>query len=309
MEFSHRSVMAAESIELLAVRPGGTYVDATAGGGGHSELIAMKLTGGRLIAIDRDSEAVEAAGRRLAPYGCARVVQGCFGRMEEILSGLGIEGADGILFDLGVSSHQFDEAGRGFSYRQEAEVDMRMDQKRGMSARQVVNTYTKEDLTRIFYEYGEERYSRAIAGAICARRAEKEIVTTTELAQIIKNAIPAKARSGGGHPAKRCFQALRIEVNDELGELAEGLKAGWKCLNKGGRMAVISFHSLEDRMVKRFFKDKVTDCICPPEFPVCVCGHRAEGRLITAKPVLPSAEEIAANPRSSSAKLRVIERF
>ena len=298
-----------ECIEGLAIKPEGIYVDATTGGGGHSEQIAKRLTAGRLIAIDRDEEAVKAAGERLSKYTCAKVYHDRFSRMAELLSELEIEEVNGILIDCGVSSHQLDEIGRGFSYKNEAEVDMRMDQSRGLSAREVVNNYKKEDLERIFFEYGEERYSKWIAAAICASRAKREIKTTTELADIIKNAMPAAARSEKGHPAKRCFQALRIEVNDELGELAAGMEAGWKKLNHGGRMVILTFHSLEDRMTKRFYKDKIIDCICPPQFPICVCDHRAEGRLITKKPMLPSQKELAENLRSASAKLRIIEKL
>ncbi len=309
MEFNHYSVMLDECIEGLAIKPDGIYVDATVGGGGHSEQIAKHLTTGRLIAIDRDEEAVKAAGERLSKYPSAKVYHDRFSRMADLLSELGINGVDGILIDCGVSSHQLDETGRGFSYKNEAEVDMRMDQSRGLSAREVINTYKQKELERIFFEYGEERYSRRIAEAICEIRAKREIKTTTELADIIKNAMPAAARSEKGHPAKRCFQALRIEVNDELGELAAGMEAGWQKLNQGGRMVILTFHSLEDRMTKRFYKDKITDCICPPEFPICVCNHRAEGRLLTKKPMLPSQEELVENPRSSSAKLRIIERI
>ena len=309
MEFNHYSVMLDECIEGLAIKPDGIYVDATVGGGGHSEQIAKHLTTGRLIAIDRDEEAVKAAGERLSKYPSAKVYHDRFSRMAGLLSELGINGVDGVLIDCGVSSHQLDEKGRGFSYKNEAEVDMRMDQSRGLSAREVINTYKQKELERIFFEYGEERYSRRIAEAICEIRAKREIKTTTELADIIKNAMPAAARSEKGHPAKRCFQALRIEVNDELGELAAGMEAGWQKLNQGGRMVILTFHSLEDRMTKRFYKDKITDCICPPEFPICVCNHRAEGRLLTKKPMLPSQEELVENPRSSSAKLRIIERI
>ena len=309
MEFNHYSVMLGECIEGLAIKPDGIYVDATAGGGGHSEQIAKRLTTGHLIAIDRDEEAVKTAGERLLKYPCAKVYHDRFSRMAQLLTELNINGVDGILIDCGVSSHQLDETGRGFSYKNEAEVDMRMDQSRGLSAREVINTYKKEDLARIFFEYGEERFSRRIADAICDIRAKREIKTTTELADIIKNAMPAAARSEKGHPAKRCFQALRIEVNDELGELAAGLEAGWQKLNHGGRMVILTFHSLEDRMTKRFYKDKITDCICPPEFPICVCNHRAEGHLITKKPMLPSQNELDENPRSASAKLRIIEKL
>lgn len=298
-----------ECIEGLAIRPDGIYVDATAGGGGHSEQIAKRLTAGRLIAIDRDKEAVKTAGERLSKYPGAKVYHDRFSRMADLLSELGINGVDGILIDCGVSSHQLDETGRGFSYKNEAEVDMRMDQSRGLSAREVVNTYQYKELERIFFEYGEERYSKKIAAAICDIRAKREIKTTTELADIIKNAMPAAARSEKGHPAKRCFQALRIEVNDELGELAAGMEAGWQKLNHGGRMVILTFHSLEDRLAKRFYRDKVTGCVCPPEFPICVCGHRAEGWLITKKPKLPSQKELGENPRSQSAKLRIIEKL
>jgi len=307
--FSHTSVMLYEAVDGLAIKPGGIYVDGTAGGGGHSLEIAKRLTGGRLIAIDRDSEAVKAAGERLKEYPNATVVKGCYSSVRDLLDGLGIDKIDGMLLDLGVSSYQLDTAGRGFSYTKEAELDMRMDKSGGITASDVVNTYSREALAKIFFDYGEERYANRIAFEICKERERGPIRTTTELAEIIKNAMPAAARSEKGHPAKRCFQALRIEVNNELGELREGLESAFDLLKPGGRLAVITFHSLEDRMVKNFFRDKATGCICPKDFPICVCGHKPEAQVITRKAVLPSKEEQQANPRSKSAKLRIAEKL
>lgn len=308
-EFTHYSVMLAECMEGLRIVPDGVYVDGTAGGGGHSEAIAKRLNGGRLICFDRDPEAVEAVTKRLASYQGITVLNRRFSEMRDCLNEIGIQSVNGILLDLGVSSHQLDTDQRGFSYKNEAQLDMRMNQKQGKTAQEIVNTYSKEALTRLFYEYGEERYSPQIAQAICAERECGRICTTTQLAEIIKNAMPIKARSEKGHPAKRCFQALRIEVNGELEELATGLRDGWELLGEGGRMVILTFHSLEDRMVKQFYKDKTTGCICPKEFPVCVCNHREEGVLITKKPLLPTQEECAVNSRSQSAKLRVIEKL
>ncbi|MBQ3140850.1 MAG: 16S rRNA (cytosine(1402)-N(4))-methyltransferase RsmH [Clostridia bacterium] len=308
-EFSHYSVMLSECIEGLAIRPDGVYVDGTAGGGGHSEQIAKRLDGGRLICFDRDPEAVAAVTGRLAPYEGITVVNERFSEMSRELQALGIQEVNGILLDLGVSSHQLDTDQRGFSYKNEAELDMRMNQKQGKTAQEVVNTYSQEQLTKLFYEYGEERYSRQIAQAICTERERGRMCTTTQLADIIKNAMPIKARSEKGHPAKRCFQALRIEVNGELDELATALQRGWELLADGGRMVILTFHSLEDRMVKQFYKEKTIGCICPKEFPVCVCNHKPEGTLITKKPMLPTREELEVNSRSQSAKLRIIEKI
>lgn len=312
MDFSHYSVMAEECIRGLAIRADGVYLDGTAGGGGHSGLILERLSDkGRLVAVDRDKEAVAALEEKFRGRKNVTVVNDRFGRLSEILDGLGIEKIDGLLLDLGVSSHQLDMRERGFSYRQDAEVDMRMDQSKGLSAGDVVNTYDKESLARIFYEYGEERFSRRIAEAIVSQREKGEIRGTVELADIIKNAMPAAARREKGHPAKRCFQALRIEVNDELGELSAGLENGWNRLGAGGRMVVLTFHSLEDRKVKQFFRDKTRGCVCPPEFPVCVCGRLPQGRFTEfgSGAVTASAGEMESNLRSHSAKLRVIEKM
>lgn len=307
--FVHASVMLNEAIEGLAIKPSGIYVDGTAGGGGHSIEIAKRLIGGRLIAIDRDQEAINAASEKLHDYPNASVIKGCYSAVRELLDGLGIDGIDGMLLDLGVSSFQLDTAGRGFSYTKEAELDMRMDKSGGITAGDVVNTYKRDTLAKIFFDYGEERFSNRIAFAICKERERGPIKTTIELAEIIKNAMPAASRSEKGHPAKRCFQALRIEVNNELGELREGLEAAFGLLKPEGRLVVITFHSLEDRLVKNFFRDKATGCICPKDCPVCICGHQPEALVITRKPMLPSEEEQEANPRSKSAKLRICEKL
>ena len=307
--FSHVSVLLAEAVDGLAVKPGGVYVDGTLGGGGHSEEILRRLAGtGRLIGIDRDEEALEAAGRRLAGAGNLTLIHGNFGSLREILRGLEIEAADGILLDLGVSSHQFDAAERGFSYRADAPLDMRMDRSGGITAAEVVNTYSEAELARILRDYGEEPFARSIAKNIVRRRAEKPVETTLELAEIIRDSIPMKARRTGGHPARRSFQAIRIEVNGELTVLEETIGDLIDLLAPGGRLSVITFHSLEDRIVKNKFKEAEDPCICPKDFPVCVCGRKSKGRAVTRKPVLPAEAEAERNPRARSAKLRVFER-
>lgn len=310
MEFQHKPVMLNEVIDSLKIRPEGTYVDGTLGGAGHSSQIARRLSGeGRLFGFDQDAAAIEAAAKRLEPYkDRVSIIRSNYSEMRERLSELGVRSADGILLDLGVSSYQLDDAQRGFSYRADAPLDMRMDQRQKLSAREVVNGYSIEELTRVIREYGEERFARNIAKHITAEREKKPIETTGELISIIKAAIPAKAREGGGHPAKRTFQAIRIEVNRELDVLSDSLDGMIDLLADGGRICVITFHSLEDRIVKEAFRRNENPCTCPPEFPVCVCGKKSKGHVITRKPIIPSEEETEENPRSKSAKLRVFER-
>lgn len=310
MEFEHISVLFSESIDALKIKNNGIYVDGTLGGGGHSEGILKANNTIKLIGIDQDISAIEAAGKRLLPYGeRVTIIHDNFSNVSDILDGLGIEEIDGAVLDLGVSSHQLDTAERGFSYMQDAELDMRMDRRKALCAKTVINTYSIEDLTRIFYEYGEEKWSKRIAEFIVEARAKAEITTTGELVNIIKAAVPKGARLEGGHPAKRIFQAVRIEVNGELEILEHAIEDFVKRLKKGGRLAVITFHSLEDRIVKNVFTRLSTGCICPKEFPVCMCGHEAEVKRITRKPVLPTKEELDYNKRSKSAKLRVIEKL
>lgn len=310
MEFQHKPVMLNEVIDSLKIRPEGTYVDGTLGGAGHSSQIARRLSGeGRLFGFDQDAVAIEAAAKRLEPYkDRVSIIRSNYSEMRERLSELGVRSADGILLDLGVSSYQLDDAQRGFSYRADAPLDMRMDQRQKLSAREVVNGYSIGELTRVIREYGEERFARNIAKHITAEREKKPIETTGELISIIKAAIPAKAREGGGHPAKRTFQAIRIEVNRELDVLSDSLDGMIDLLADGGRICVITFHSLEDRIVKEVFRRNENPCTCPPEFPVCVCGKKSKGHVITRKPIIPSVEETEENPRSKSAKLRVFER-
>lgn len=310
MEFRHQPVLLGETIENLKIRPDGIYVDGTVGGGGHAMEVCRRLSGqGRLIGIDQDSDAVEAAENRLKEFGDrVTILRGNYRDMKEMLGEIGISSVDGILLDLGVSSHQLDEADRGFSYREDAPLDMRMDRRQKITARTVVNTYPEEELYRVIRDYGEDRFAKNIAKHICIERRKKPIETTTELADIIKAAIPAKMRAGGGHPARRTFQAIRIEVNGELDVLKNSLDGMIDLLNDGGRLCVITFHSLEDRIVKNAFRTAENPCICPPEFPVCVCGRKPKGVVITRKPIVPAAEETAANPRSKSSKLRVFEK-
>ena len=309
-EFYHVSVLLQECLDGLDIKPDGIYVDGTLGGAGHSSQIATRLTTGRLIGIDRDPIALKAAGERLQPFGDrVTLVHSNFSEVRQVLDDLGIEAVDGILLDLGVSSPQLDEAVRGFSYMLDAPLDMRMDGSAALSAHEVVNTWSQDELKRILYDYGEERYAPQIAAAICRRRAEKTIETTLELADIIRSAMPAAALREKQHPAKRSFQAIRIAVNDELGAVETVMKDAVSCLNPGGRLAIITFHSLEDRIVKNGMVAASKGCTCPPNFPVCVCGNKPKVKLITRKPITASEEELERNPRSRSAKLRVCEKL
>lgn len=309
MEFHHYSVMLEECMQALSIRPGGIYVDGTAGGAGHSCEIAKRLTeGGRLIALDKDPDAVAAAAERLRPYAGAQVIRSDFAEMESVLDSLGIAGVDGVLLDLGVSSFQLDTGERGFSYHYDAPLDMRMS-KEGLSAYDIVNTYSVGDLTRILREYAEEKFAFPIAKNIERARSKQPVETTFALVDIIKASIPAAARRTGGHPAKRTFQAIRIAVNGELESLSRGLDAAFARLSPGGRLAVITFHSLEDRMVKQKFAALCKGCTCPPDFPVCVCGNTPKGKLLSRKPIEPGMRELEENHRSHSAKLRVIEKL
>ena len=308
MEFHHISVLLNECIDNLNIRPDGIYVDGTMGGGVHSLEIAKRRTTGRLICIDQDPNAHEAAGKRLAEYkDRITFVRDNFGNIANILDSLGIEKIDGMLLDIGVSSHQLDEAERGFSYQQDAPLDMRMNPDRPFSAYDVVNGYDEDELDRVIFTYGEERWARRIAQFIVKEREAKPIETTGELVDIIKKAVPKGARKDGPHPAKRTFQAIRIEVNGELEVLQRAIDDVAARLAVGGRLCIITFHSLEDRIVKEAFRKQENPCICPPQFPVCVCGKKPLGRVITRKPILPSKEELEENPRSRSAKLRVLE--
>ena len=295
-------------MDALSIRKDGIYVDGTAGGGGHSAEIASRLENGTLIAIDQDDAAIAAASARLAPFGArARVVRSNFSNLISVLDEQGIDKIDGLLLDLGVSSHQFDEAERGFSYRSDAPLDMRMDRRQGKSAFDVVNGYAEAELKRILFEYGEERFAARIAARIVKEREQEPIRTTYQLSELIKGAMPAAARDGG-HPAKRSFQAIRIEVNGELDVIAPTIEAAVSRMNAGGRIAIITFHSLEDAMVKNRFQDFRKGCTCPREFPMCVCGRTPAATLITKKPAVATEEELADNPRSRSAKLRCVEK-
>lgn len=309
-EFHHVSVLLEECIEGLNIRPDGIYVDGTLGGAGHSSRIAAKLTSGRLIGIDRDPVALAAAGKRLEPYkDRVTLVHSNFCEMRQVLKDLDIPGVDGILLDLGVSSPQLDDAARGFSYMADAPLDMRMNSEDSLTAEEVVNTWPKEELARILFEYGDERYSRKIADAICRRREEKPIRTTFELVDIIKGAMPAAALREKQHPAKRSFQAIRIAVNDELGSVERLMEDAVDLLNPGGRLCIITFHSLEDRIVKLGMAKAAKGCTCPPEFPVCVCGKKAKVNIISRKPIVSTDEELEVNPRARSAKLRICEKI
>ncbi len=308
-EFSHYSVMAQECIEGLAIDPDGIYVDATLGGGGHSSLIAQRLEKGLLIGIDQDRDALAAATKRLEPFGERfRAVKSNFSALRAVLDEQEIPAIDGILFDLGVSSFQLDEESRGFSYRFDAPLDMRMDRESSLDACQVVNTYSKEQLTDILYRYGEERMAPRIAGAICKRREEAPIETTGQLVQIIEKIFPPKERYGNKHPAKRTFQAIRIEVNGELKILEQAIRDAVAVLKPGGRIAVMTFHSLEDRIVKTTFADLASGCICDKNLPVCVCGRKPIIKQVTHKPITASQEELEENNRSKPAKLRIAEK-
>ena len=308
MEYTHKPVLLDACIQALNIRPDGIYVDGTLGRAGHSMEIARRLTTGRLICIDRDQAAIDAAQVRLAPWlDRVTLVRSNFSELGEILSGAGVSGADGMLFDLGVSSPQLDDASRGFSYMQDAPLDMRMDTSAPLSAYEVVNTWSQEELRRILYEYGEERYAPAIAKAIVRARETAPVNTTLELVEIIRGAMPPAALREKQHPAKRSFQAIRIAVNGELDALPPMLEAAADHLAPGGRLAVITFHSLEDRVVKQTLRRLATGCTCPPEFPVCVCGGKARLKLVTRKPVTAGGAELEENPRARSAKLRVAE--
>ncbi len=310
MKFPHYSVMLSECINALAIKPEGIYVDGTLGLGGHSEQIAKRLTTGRLIAIDRDEHSIETARAHLAPYGDkVSIVYGNFRETSDVLQSLNIPAVDGILLDLGVSSPQLDEAERGFSYMADAPLDMRMDTGESLTAWLVVNRWPEEKLRRILFEFGEERYAPKIADAIVRARRTEPIATTMQLVDIIKSALPAAALREKQHPAKRSFQAIRIAVNDELGAISDFMQGADKLLNIGGRLAVISFHSLEDRIVKNAIRSKENGCTCPRDFPVCVCGFKQTLKSITSKPLTPSEAELEENPRSRSAKLRVAERI
>ena len=309
MTFSHTSVLLYETVDSLNIRPDGIYVDGTLGGGGHASLVLNRLgEQGRLIGLDQDADAIAAAGERLKEYGDrVTVIRTNYENIKDALASQGISGADGIYLDLGVSSYQLDTADRGFTYREDdAPLDMRMDQRN--TAKDIVNGYSEMELYRIIRDYGEDRFAKNIAKHIVKARQEKEIETAGELTEIIKAAIPAKVRATGGHPSKRTFQAIRIELNRELQVLEQSIDTMIDLLNPGGRLSIITFHSLEDRIVKNKFRENENPCICPPEFPVCMCGRKSKGRVVTRKPVLPSEEELAANKRSKSAKLRVFEK-
>ena len=307
--FTHRPVLLDECIENLKIRPDGVYLDGTLGRAGHSREIAKRLTTGRLICVDRDDAALEAAKERLADWmDRVTLVHSNFDQVGDIVANLGLPGVDGMLFDLGVSSPQLDDGARGFSYMADAPLDMRMDRSEGLTAADVVNTWPQEELKRILFQYGEERYAPLIAAAIVRRRQEKPIGTTLELVDVIKSAMPGKALKEKQHPAKRSFQAIRIAVNDELASVERMLKGAVPKLNRGGRLAVITFHSLEDRMVKKAFQKLASGCTCPPEFPVCVCGKKPKVRLVNRKPIVSGPAELEENPRARSAKLRVAEK-
>ena len=311
MAFEHKSVLLEETIDSLMVKPDGICVDGTLGGGGHASEVCRRLgEGGRLIGIDQDADAIRAASERLKPYGDhVTVVRSNYVNIAQILSDLGIEKVNGIYLDLGVSSYQLDTAERGFTYRDEnAPLDMRMDQRNTKTAADIVNTYTESDLYRIIRDYGEDKFAKNIAKHIVKRREEKPIETAGELTEVIKAAIPMKVRATGGHPAKRTFQAIRIELNQELEVLKNSIDTMIDLLAPGGRLSIITFHSLEDRIVKNRFRTNENPCICPPGFPVCMCGKKSKGKVITRKPILPSDLEMEENPRAKSAKLRVFER-
>lgn len=309
-EFHHVSVLLDECLEGLNIKPDGIYVDGTLGGAGHSSQIVKRLTTGRLIGIDRDPVALKAAGERLAPYGDrVTLVHSNFCEIAQVLKDLNIEGVDGILLDLGVSSPQLDDGSRGFSYMADAPLDMRMNGEDSLTAYEVVNTWSQDELKRILYDYGEERYAPQIAGAICRRREAAPIETTLELVDVIRAAMPPAALREKQHPAKRSFQAIRIAVNDELGSVEKVMKDAIPCLNPSGRLAIITFHSLEDRIVKNGMTAAAKGCTCPPNFPVCICGNKPKVKIITRKPIVSSEEELDRNPRARSAKLRVCEKI
>ncbi len=306
--FSHRPVLFQETIDSLEIRPDGRYIDGTLGGGGHSEAILQRLTTGTLLSIDQDPDAIAAAGKRLERYPNSRIVQGNFCRMDEIAKEAGISAVDGVLLDIGVSSYQLDTPERGFSYHHDAPLDMRMS-KAGRTAGELVNGLSQQELASILFRYGEEKNANRIAAGICKAREAAPIETTGQLAEIVKGSVPAAVRRGEGHPARKTFQALRIAVNGELDRLREGLQAGFGLLKPGGRLAVITFHSLEDRIVKQQMSDWCRGCVCPKDFPVCVCGRKPQGELVYKKGLTPSPQELAENPRARSARLRVIQKL
>ena len=310
MEFKHKSVLLDETIDGLRVKPDGIYVDGTLGGAGHATEVCKKLSAkGRFIGIDQDQDAIIAASERLAPYKQATIIRSNYCYMVQELAARGIYKVDGILLDLGVSSYQLDNEERGFTYRVDAPLDMRMDQRQTQTAGDIVNGYEEKELYRIIRDYGEDKFAKNIAKHICTARAVKPIETTGELTEIIKQSIPMKIRATGGHPAKKTFQAIRIELNQELEVLKNSLDDMIELLNDEGRICIITFHSLEDRIVKTIFKRNENPCTCPSNFPVCVCGKKSKGKVITRKPILPSEEELEENTRSKSAKLRVFERI
>ena len=309
MEFVHKSVLLDETIEGLAIKPDGIYLDGTLGGGGHSSEICRRLAGGHLIGIDQDEEALAAASERLKPFqDKITLVRDNYCNAPEVIKNLGITGVDGIVLDLGVSSYQLDNVERGFSYRYDTALDMRMDTRQSLTAREIINEYPERELYRIIRDYGEDQFAKNIAKHIAAARKEKSIETTGELNELIKAAIPARMKANGGHPSKRTFQAIRIECNHELDVLKNSLDELIAMLNPGGRICIITFHSLEDRIVKSAFRKNENPCTCPPDFPVCVCGKKSQGKVITRKPVLPGEEELETNSRSKSAKLRIFEK-
>ncbi|MCI5944568.1 MAG: 16S rRNA (cytosine(1402)-N(4))-methyltransferase RsmH [Eubacterium sp.] len=310
MEFVHKSVMLDETIEALHIRPDGIYVDGTLGGAGHSREIAARLGDkGRLIGIDQDGDAIAVAGKRLEPFGDrVTIVRSNYADMRNILDSLSIEKVSGILLDLGVSSYQLDNSERGFTYREDVPLDMRMDMRQPRTARDIVNDYSEKELFHIIRDYGEDRFAKNIARHIVAARQNAPIETTGQLCDIIRAAIPAKVRATGGHPAKKTFQAIRIELNHELDVLKDHLEEMIDSLEDGGRLCVITFHSLEDRIVKNIFRTSENPCICPPDFPICTCGRVSKGKVITRKPIVPTEKELEENSRSKSAKLRVFER-
>lgn len=312
MEFSHKSVLLTETLEGLNIKEDGTYVDGTLGGGGHAFHVCERLSGnGRFIGIDQDAAAIEAASIRLLPYQDKvkiDIVRSNYQKTPQVLKELGVSGVDGIVLDLGVSSYQLDTPERGFTYREDAPLDMRMDQRQEKTAKDIINDYSEMELYRIIRDYGEEKFAKNIAKHICQARKNKVIETTFELNDIIKAAIPIRVRSAGGHPSKRTFQAIRIELNQELTILEESIDQMIALLNPGGRICIITFHSLEDRIVKRIFRINENPCTCPPDFPKCVCGKVSKGKVITRKPVLPSEKELQENRRSKSAKLRIFEK-
>ena len=310
MTFEHKSVLLHETVDSLNIRPDGIYVDGTLGGGGHASLVCSRLgENGRLIGIDQDADAIAAATERLKPYGGrVTIVRNNYENIDTVLAERGISGVDGIYLDRGVSSYQLDTAERGFTYREDAPLDMRMDQRNAETAADIVNGYSEMELYRIIRDYGEDRFAKNIAKHIVRARQEKPLETTGELIEVIKAAIPAKVRATGGHPAKRTFQAIRIELNKELEVLEHSIDKMIGLLNPGGRLSIITFHSLEDRIVKNKFKENENPCVCPPDFPVCMCGRKSRGRVVTRKPIVPTGQEIEENKRSKSSKLRVFEK-